>query len=107
MELSREEVVKIARETAQKVLEGIHRYAVNYKPPENIQEGLSDSMVEERTAADWYRRRGMDARLKGDEVIANLYEHVAREEDQHYQEFQERKDTLISAELGKELEQIR
>jgi rubrerythrin len=94
VELSREEVVKIAQETAQRVLEGIHRYAVNYKPPESIQEGLSDSMIEERTAADWYRRRAMDARLKEDITTADLYEHIAKEEDQHYQEFQERKDAL-------------
>jgi rubrerythrin len=97
MGLSREEVVAIAQETAQKVLEGMHRYAVNYKPPETIEEGLSDSMIEERTAADWYRRRGMDARLKGDTVTADLYEHIAKEEEQHYQEFQERVDALVPA----------
>lgn len=96
MELSREEVEKIALESAQKVLEGLHRYAVNYREPKSIGEGLQDSMVEERTAADWYRRRGMDARLKGDETTADLYEHVAREEGQHYQEFKERADEFAS-----------
>jgi rubrerythrin len=95
MGLSREEVVAIAQETAQKVLEGIHRYAVNYKPPETIEEGLSDSMIEERTAADWYRRRGMDARLKGDITIADLYEQIAVDEDEHYGLFNNRLNTII------------
>lgn len=96
MELSREEIEKIAQASAQKVLEGLHRYSVRYKEPQSIGEGLQDSMVEERTAADWYRRRGMDARLKGDEVTADMYEHVAREEGQHYQKFKERGDEFAS-----------
>jgi rubrerythrin len=91
MELSREEVIAIAQETAQRVLEGIHRYAVDYKEPQTIEEGLRDSMVEEKTAADWYRRRGMDARLKGD---------VAKEEDEHYREFQERIATLTKENIN-------
>jgi rubrerythrin len=99
MELSREEVVEIAQETAQKVLEGIHRYAVDYKEPETIAQGLADSMIEERTAVDWYRRRGMDARLKGDEVTADLYEHIAKEEDQHHQELKERADHLLTSDI--------
>jgi rubrerythrin len=95
MGLPREEVEGIAQACAQQVLDGIHRYAVDYKEPQTIVEGLRDSMVEEKTAVDWYRRRGMDARLKGDTETANLYEHVAREEDEHYQEFQERVNALI------------
>lgn len=68
----------------------------DYKPPETIEQGLQKSMVEENTAADWYRRRGMHARLRGDEITADLYEHVAREEDHHHQEFKERNSALIS-----------
>lgn len=94
MELSREEVSEIAQACAQKVLEELHRYTVHYKEPQSIEEGLRDSMVEERTAADWYRRRGMDARLKDDTETADLYEHVAKEEDKHYLEFKERTDML-------------
>jgi len=100
MELSREEVIAIAQETAQRVLEGIHRYAVDYKEPQTIKEGLRDSMIEESTAADWYRRRGMDARLKDDKETADLYEHVAREEDDHHREFKERVDALIAEEVN-------
>jgi rubrerythrin len=55
-------------------------------------------MIEEKTAADWYRRRGMDARLKGDTETADLYEHVAKEEDEHYREFKERVDILTKGE---------
>jgi len=98
MELSREEIDEIAQASAQRVLEGIHRYAVDYKEPQTIGEGLRESMVEEKTAADWYRRRGMDARLKSDTKTADLYEHVAKEEDHHHQEFKERVDVLMKGE---------
>ena len=101
MALSREEVEKIAQASAQRVLEGLNRYAVKYREPKTIEEGLQDSMVEESTAANWYRRRGMDARLKGDEATADLYEHVANEEGHHYQEFKERVSILASAEKVK------
>jgi rubrerythrin len=96
MELSREEVIEIAQEVAQKVLENLNHYPLQYEVPRDIEEGLRQSMIEESTAANWYRRRGMDARLKGDTVTADLYEHIAREEDHHYQEFKERVNTLIS-----------
>jgi rubrerythrin len=95
MELSREEVIEIAQEAAQKVLESLNRYPVQYEVPRDIEEGLRQSMIEESTAANWYRRRGMDARLKGDTVTADLYEHIAKEEDTHYQEFKERLDILV------------
>jgi rubrerythrin len=100
MGLARDEIIEIARECAQQVLEDLHRYTVHYKEPENIADGLRESMVEESTAADWYRRRGMDARLKGDPLTAELYEHVAKEEDHHHQEFQERL-TAMKAEQEK------
>lgn len=90
MGLSGDEIVEIAQKCAQQVLEGLYRYSVHYKEPERVEDGLHDSIVEESTAANWYRRRGMAARLKGDIKTADLYEHVAKEEDQHYQEFQER-----------------
>jgi len=98
MGLPREEVEEIAQASAQKVLEDLHRYAVNYREPQTIGEGLRESMVEESTAADWYRRRGMDARLKGDTKTADLYEHVAREENDHHREFKERVDMLARGE---------
>jgi rubrerythrin len=94
MGLSRGEIEDIARECAQKILENLHRYAVEYKEPQSIGEGLRDSMVEEKTAFDWYHRRGTDALLKGDKETADLYGHIAREEDEHYQEFQERLSNL-------------
>jgi rubrerythrin len=95
MELSRDEVVQIAQEAAQKVLEEMHRYPVQYEVPADIEDGLRQSMIEESTAANWYRRRGMDARLKGDTTTADLYEHIAQEEDQHHQEFKVRADAVI------------
>jgi hypothetical protein len=69
---------------------------IDYKPPETVGQGLHDSMREENIAADWYRRRGMHARLRGDEGTADLYEHIAREEDHHHQEFKKREHIIMS-----------
>jgi rubrerythrin len=96
MALSREEVESIAQATAQRVLENLHRYAIGYDVPITIVGGLRESMVEESTAANWYRRRAVDARLKEDIPTAALYEHIASEEDQHYREFHQRANALIS-----------
>jgi bacterioferritin (cytochrome b1) len=87
MELSREEIRDIGIATAQHVLEGLHRYTVDYVPPSSIQQGLRDSMVEERTANDWYHRRSKMAAQLGDKTTADLYIHIAGEEEQHWKEF--------------------
>jgi len=94
MGLSREEVEAIAQATAQRVVESLYRYAMSYQIPITIVGGLRDSMVEESTAANWYRRRAVDAKAQGDTATADLYEHIAKEEDQHYQEFQQRHNEL-------------
>ena len=91
MPLSREEVEQIAKSSAQTVLEGLHRYAVAYKEPETIEQGLQDSMIEERTAADWYRKRADNASIAPiDSKTFNLYRHIAEEEDRHYDELNAR-----------------
>lgn len=61
-----------------------------YQEPRSIQVGLAQSMREEEIAAYWYRKRAKDAREKGDETTAKVYEHIADEEDVHYREFKER-----------------
>jgi rubrerythrin len=100
MGLSKEDVEQIARATAQKVLEDLRHYSVKYKDPTTIVDGLMDSMTEESTAAVWYRRRAMDARQKSDPTTAELYEHIAQEEDQHHQEFKERLGTILGLKHG-------
>jgi hypothetical protein len=87
MGLSREEIEAIGSSIAQDVLENIHRYTVEYKEPKSIAQGLQDSMVEEKTADDWYMKRAKHAREHGDENTAGLYEHIAGEERNHYEEF--------------------
>jgi hypothetical protein len=57
MELSSKEIRDIGIATAQHVLEGLHRYTVDYVPPSSVQQALRDSMVEEKTAQDWYAKR--------------------------------------------------
>jgi len=101
MSLSREEIEQIARSTAQTVLEGLHRYTVAFKKPETIEQGLQESMIEERTAADWYRKRSAHATTYGggrDQRTSALYDHIAAEEDHHYDELNARLQ-----ELSKEL----
>lgn len=87
MALSRAEIEQIALSTARHVVTSLHRYAVTYKEPETIEEGLTESMGEELTAANWYRQRAKHARSRGDQVTATLYEEIAGEEDHHYNEF--------------------
>jgi len=90
MPLSREEITQIAKSTAQTVLEGLHRYAVAYKEPETIEQGLQDSMIEERTAYDWYRKRAEHAEHKLNSFqTADLYRHISEEEDRHYNELEQ------------------
>jgi len=90
MPLSREEIEDIARATAQTVLEGLHRYALEYEDPETVEQGLQDSMIEERTAADWYRKRSEHAKGAGAGPVSALYRHIAQEEDNHYEELRSR-----------------
>ena len=94
MELSREEIRDIGIATAQHVLEGLHRYTVDYVPPSSIQQGLRDSMIEERTANDWYHRRAKMAGQLGDKTTADLYIHIAGEEEQHWKEFGSRLNAI-------------
>jgi len=97
MPLSREEIVDIAKSTAQAVLEGLHRYTVAYKEPETIEQGLQDSMIEERTAADWYHKRAEHTTTHSyprDQRTSALYEHIATEEDRHYDELNTRLQEL-------------
>lgn len=100
MGLSRADVEAIGQATAQIVVEQLHRYSVKYQDPITIVEGLQDSMIEESTAAAWYRKRATDAQQKNDPTTAELYEHIAKEEDQHHQEFKARLDIILGVKSG-------
>lgn len=89
--LTPQEIQQIAKSTADEVIERIHRYPLEYKEPDNVEDGLRESMSEELTAADWYRRRAANARSKGDETTSQLYEKIANdEENEHYVWFSDR-----------------
>lgn len=51
---------------------------------------LEKSAGEELKAAYDYRERAAFAREHGDVATAELYEHIAKEEDKHYEEFMSR-----------------
>lgn len=98
MALSREEIEQLARATAQEVVNTLHRYPRVYQDPENVLNGLSQSMEEEITAEKWYRLRAEHARRQGDELTAELYEHIAGEEDGHYREFLKQTGKILQKE---------
>lgn len=60
-----------------------------YVEPASIEEALRWSMEEEAIAASWYRRRAAFALTHGDSVTAELWLHIAGEEDDHYKEFED------------------
>lgn len=95
MELTKDEIVAIARETATQVAMTIRAYKLTYQDPKNVYEGLRESMGEELTAADWYRRRAIHAEKSGDFVTAGLYEQIAKEEEEHYLHFSDRSIKLM------------
>lgn len=106
MALSREEIAQIAKATAWTVLEGLHRYAVEYKEPETIGQGLQDSMVEESTAIDWYRKRATHAASLKDTKTSALYYHIADEEADHLTKFNKRFEELKGKESTPEPSKI-
>jgi rubrerythrin len=80
MGLSREEILAIAEMVADKTLN-------QYRPPEDVSVALLQSMLEEKVAADWYRKRAKFAQEHGRLDLKDLWEHIAVEEDVHYDEF--------------------
>jgi rubrerythrin len=87
MEITRDQIIELAKIQAQIIVEKLHRYSVTYQPPETVDSGLRESMGEELTAANWYRERAKHARINGRSATAGLYEKIADEEDEHYREF--------------------
>lgn len=88
MSLSDEEINQIAGQLVQDILKKIG--APIYVEPDSVSQALEASMHEEKTAADFYRRRAQYADSQGDEISAELWRHTADDEDQHYQEFHDR-----------------
>jgi rubrerythrin len=95
MVLSREEIDQIAQKVAEEVTITIRRYAQSYEAPKSIQEGLAQSMGEELTASMWYQLRARDAKDKGDSKTAELYYHIAEEENLHYIELNRRREEIL------------
>jgi rubrerythrin len=95
MVMTRDEITEVARATAQEVINQLHSYQIAYQDPKTVLEGLQQSMGEELTAGNWYRRRAINARLKhGDEETAKIYEEIAGDEDSHYVLFSKRADVI-------------
>lgn len=59
-------------------------------------------MGEELTASSVYHIRMISALESGDSVTAELYEHIAKEEDAHFLEFAHRLQTL-TGHVGREI----
>lgn len=90
MALDRAEIKDVAEAIALEIVRAQHRYALTFRQPKTVAEGIRESMGEELTAANWYRERAQNSIAKGDPVTADLYEHIAGEEDAHYRDFNDR-----------------
>lgn len=86
----REEILKIAREVAREVIDAVREDRTLYQPPKTIAHGLQQSMGEELTASVYYQMRAKDAAKRGDHKTANLYNHIAAEENRHYEQYNKR-----------------
>lgn len=94
MALSLDEIDRIAQASANELINNLHRYALTYQDPKTIPQGLNQSMGEELTASNWYRQRAHHALSKGDKKTAELYEHIVKEEDEHYMSLNQRLDQI-------------
>jgi len=87
MELTESQVKDMAKSVALEVTKLIGLSPSSYREPTSVEDGLRQSEIEEQVAADWYHRRAAYAREAGKRSIADLYEDIAKEEDQHRHEF--------------------
>ncbi len=87
MGMSKGEVEEIARVTAREVVNNLYVYKQTYQAPLTMEQGLMESMGEELTAANWYRRRAELSKAKGFPQFARIWEEIARDEDDHYKQF--------------------
>jgi len=65
-----------------------------------MKDELKQSMMDEQVAAEAYRRRAANAREYGDMASADLWEHIAGEEDDHYREFEARLNAVAFSQGG-------
>ena len=84
---------QIKKSTGRQV-EKEHYLAATGIQESRIKHDLAKSMREEQLAAADYRDRGKYASESGDHKIGQLYEHIAKEEDLHQQEFKEQGQKL-------------
>lgn len=66
----------------------------NYPTREGIAADLKTSMLEEQTATNAYKKRASAAGRVGDFITKRLWEHIAEEEQGHYNEFKDRLNSL-------------
>jgi len=62
-----------------------------------IERDLYMSMQEEALASRLYRERADFAQAKGDSKTADLYRHIAGEEDVHYKEFEKHLEAVAQS----------
>jgi rubrerythrin len=90
MELSIEDVKRIAEATAQEVVDNLHRYGPTYQEPKSVLQGIEASMTEEQTAINWYLRRAQHAEDNEDLETATRYREIAKDESHHWEQLSDR-----------------
>jgi rubrerythrin len=94
MVLTRDEISEIAGQIADDLVVYINQSRTQFREPKTVEAGLKESMSEELTASMWYQLRARNARGYDDVETAKLYEELARDENQHYEELGQRLNTL-------------
>ncbi|MDD5700418.1 MAG: ferritin-like domain-containing protein [Dehalococcoidales bacterium] len=105
MAISDEEIRIIGDTVARRVIDRMGLLPKSYQEPASVEEGLQDSMHEELTAAAWYRNRAANSEEHGDFVTSEMYLKIAREEEEHYLHFSNRRVELLGSK-GKIRERI-
>jgi rubrerythrin len=53
----------------------------------DVHKFLQKSIKEETDTIRWYKQRAVHARMGGYNSVADLYDHIRKEEEQHLEEF--------------------
>jgi len=75
--------------TMMAVMTGLGKSIMLQSTSHNIVDDLRSSIVEESKAAADYQKRGEYARKTGDDRLADVYDHIGKEEEHHRMEFLE------------------
>jgi len=87
---TKEDIIRMSHEIAKEVIDAVRADRLIYHEPASVRDGIQESMSEEVNASMWYQLRAKNAAENGDHKSANLYLHIAGQENHHYDELNKR-----------------